>query len=102
MEKKNSPKQAEIRDMKGNTVSEEPKKMSYDQLNEVCGQLYQQNQKMARELQQMQAALMSKRMDYLFTVVGNADKFPQTFVEDCIAEIQEALRIPDEEESKEA
>lgn len=94
-------------------------KLSYEQLNQACGEMSQQLQQMDNYIQQLrrqnqQLSLMvnDKRMDFLFGVVKIASKwnpsseypcFAKDFVEKCIAEIQEALTIPQEpeEDSKE-
>ena len=76
----------------------EPKKLSYEQLNEACMQLYQQNQNLTRQVQQLNQVSMYKRLDYLFKVVEFASKpFDTDFVMNCIEEIQEALTIPEAE-----
>lgn len=77
--------------------AEDNKKLSYEQLNEVCSQLHQQNQQLMRQLQQVNSYNAFKRLDYLFLVLQNSTKFQDQFVSDCAAEIQEALSLPDEE-----
>ena len=97
-----------------NTAKEEqPQKLNYEQLNQACIELSQQNQQMQKyiqqlkqQMQQMDYMLQSKRMDYLFKVVELAIgssiwHFSDDFVEKCMAEIQESLTIPEQEEKQE-
>lgn len=73
-----------------------PQKLSYEQLNEACAQLSQQNHYLGIQLQQAQANLMSKRLDYLFTVLNYKDLFDSDFVIECTDEIKEALQIKED------
>ena len=82
-------------------------KLSYDKLEQLCGQLSEQNRQMEeyikklhRELGGMNEALQYRRMDYLFKVVelsvssckdSDYPCFSGSFVEECISEIQEAM-----------
>lgn len=95
---------AEMKVVKGNESQEEKKqKLTYEQLNETCMQLYQQNQNLMRQLQQANMTSMFKRLDYLFMVLGCADKFDESFVKSCAVEIQNAITVeqPGDEEQKE-
>lgn len=86
--------------VKEGTSEKEQQKLSYEQLNEVCGQLYQENQKLMKQLQQMNMTNMFKRLDYLFLVLQNEQviKDPE-FVGNCVEEIKEAL-YPAEEKKE--
>jgi hypothetical protein len=74
--------------------NENEQKLSYEQLNKVCGELSQQNQYLIKQLQQVNLTNMFRRLDYLFlvlkysTVIKDAD-----FINDCIDEIKEAMTI---------
>ena len=113
MEKKIGSKEVEMKVVKN---TDQPQKLSYEQLNQACAemsqQLQQQNkyiQQMHKQLQEMSFMLQNKRMEYLFKVVEIAHKSPlsyyacfaKDFVEECIAEIQESLTIPQEEKKEE-
>lgn len=74
-------------------------KLSYEELNNACSQLYQQNQVLRKELQQVQQAVMLKRLDYLFRVVEHHECFSTDFVEACEKEIKEALTVEENEEN---
>lgn len=104
------------KEVKMNVSTEHPQKLSYEELNQACAemsqQIQQQNkyiQQMHKQMQEMNFMLQNKRMEYLFRVVEIANKsnaseyacFAKDFVEECIAEIQESLTIPQQEEEKE-
>ena len=101
-EQKNN--QAEEKTLGGQDNKEQ--KLSYEQLNEICGQLYQQNQNLIKQVQQLNQTNMFKRLDYLFKVAElsmnkndySVFKFQEEFVFKCIAEIQEAMTVPEQEE----
>ena len=104
------------KEVKMNVHAEQPQKLSYEELNQACAemsqQIQQQNkyiQQMHKQIQEMNFMLQNKRMEYLFKVVEIANRsnvseyacFAKDFVENCIAEIQESLTIPQQEEKKE-
>lgn len=72
-------------------------KLTYEQLNEACSQLYQQNQNLLKQLQQANMMNMFKRLDYLFQVLKYNTLFEEGFVSNCINEIQDAMTIQQEE-----
>ena len=80
------------------------KKLSYEELKSVAGQLSQQNQQLNMMLQQANMTNMFKRMDYLFKVLELKDCFDSEFVITCADEIKELMTPPieNEEEGKEA
>ena len=85
----------------------ENKKLSYDELNQACAELSQQNQQMQAyikklhiQIQQLGEANMLKRLDYLFMVLKYEHQFDSDFVGECIAEIKEAITIPEKEETE--
>lgn len=78
--------------------NKEGNKLTYEQLNDTCNQLLQQNQQLYRQLKEVDMANMFKRLDYLFKVVENANTFKDgDFLNSCMDEIKEALTIPREE-----
>lgn len=89
-------KAKEIKMNGAKTTSEKAKqKLTYEQLNDVCNQLFQQNQQLRKELQEMNAVNMFKRLDYLFKVVELSTTFKDAdFVNSCMDEIKEALTVP--------
>lgn len=72
-------------------------KLTYEQLNEACSQLYQQNQNLLKQLQQANMVNMFKRLDYLFQVLKYNTLFEEGFVSNCLNEIQDAMTIQQEE-----
>ena len=90
-------------------ASQENKKLSYEELNEVCIRLEQQKQYLEQqkqylvgELQKANLTNMFKRLDYLFKVVEYSHSFGDAeFVGNCIEEIKEAMTINAEEGKEE-
>lgn len=97
----NKAKEIKMNSAKQNTQADQPKqKLTYEQLNDVCNQLFQQNQELRKSLQEMNAVNIFKRLDYLFKVVELASTFKDSdFINSCIDEIKEALTIPDDKEN---
>ena len=106
----------ESKEVKMKVEREQSQRLSYEELNQACAELSQQVQQqnkyiqqLHKQMQEMSFMLQNKRMDYLFRVVEIANKsnvseyacFAKDFVENCIAEIQESLTIPQQEEEKE-
>lgn len=103
----NKAKEIKMNSVKNDSkAADAPKqKLTYEQLNDVCNQLFQQNQKLRESLQEINAINMFKRLDYLFKVVELASTFKDSdFVNSCMDEIKEALTVPDDskENGKEA
>lgn len=84
---------------KGNKKeTENPKKYTYDELNTICGQLVQQNKGLVRQLQQLDQAVMLKRIEFLLKIVELSDKIKDAdFINSCIEEIKEAMTEPEVE-----
>lgn len=81
------------------------KKLTYEQLNDACNQLYQQNRQLSARNKELEQFIMAKRLDYLFKVLEFSEKFTKGFVQDCATEIEEGMRLPqstDTEKAKEA
>lgn len=77
-------------------------KLTYEQLNEACSQLYQQNQNLVKQLRQSNLTNMFKRLDYLFEVLKYESVFKDPdFINSCVDEIKESLTIPEENKAKE-
>lgn len=86
-----------------NVVMNEEKKrepLTYDQLNDACNQLWQQNQQLMKKCQELENFNMFKRMDYLFKVLDYPTLFDKKFVNACTKEIKEAMVIPQETEKQ--
>lgn len=111
MEEQKNSKEVKLGVVKNDNKEEQPQKLTYDQLNQACMELSQQNQQMNQyiqklhhQIQEMQSFIQTKRMDYLFKVVelslkSNAHwEFDSDFVQKCMEEIQESLTIPEETE----
>ena len=73
---------------------ESNKKLTYEQLNDACNQLWQQNKQLSVRNRELESFVMNKRLDYLFKVVEFSTKFSSDFIVNCISEIEEAMTIP--------
>lgn len=72
-------------------------KLTYEQLNDACNQLFQQNQYLVKQLKELDMANSFKRLDYLFKVVELAGTFKDAdFVNKCIDEIKGAMVASDD------
>lgn len=92
-------KKSKVVNMKGEEKQE--KKLTYEQLNDACNQLWQQNQQLVKKAKELEQFVINKRLDYLFKVMEFSSSFSSDFVGNCAAEIEEAMTIPQEEQPKE-
>lgn len=84
-----------------NNGKKEEKKLTYEQLNDACNQLWQQNKQLATRTRELEQFAMNKRLDYLFKVLEYSNKFSSDFIVSCTNEIEEAMTITNQEEKKE-
>lgn len=87
-------------------VAAQPKneKLTYEQLENICHQLSEQSRTLYQRLQEADMTNLFKRLDYLFAVVENFEKFPTEFAQKCVEEIVASMTLPEksvEEKSKE-
>lgn len=85
----------------GNKSKEEPKKLTYEQLNDACNQLWQQNKQLVSRNMELEQFALNKRLDYLFKVLELSNKFTSDFVVNCSSEIEEIMTVPQEPEEVE-
>lgn len=72
--------------------------LTYEQLNDACQQLFQQNQQLREKVSELGNITMFKRLDYLFKVVELANTFKDPdFVNSCMDELKEALTVNEED-----
>lgn len=81
--------------------TEQPQKMSYEQLEQVAHQLSEQARQLYGQLQKSNLSNMFKRLDYLFKVVENGHMFKQDFLDKCIKEIEDIMTVSEETENSE-
>lgn len=86
----------ETKEVIGESKVENPKKMSYEELENVAHQLSEQLKKMYSQLNESNLTNMFKRLDYLFKVAENKGAFSEAFVNKCIKEIEELITLPEE------
>lgn len=80
---------------------EKQEKLTYEQLNDACQQLFQQNQQLVKQLREANLENMFRRLDYLFEVVRLSGTIKDAdFVNGCIDEIKEAIVIKDNKEEE--
>lgn len=79
-------------------AAEQPAKMSYEQLENIAHQLSEQAKQMYKKLQEANLNNMFQRLNYLFKVIENSNKFPEDFVNNCINEVVDMMTLPKEEE----
>lgn len=111
MEEQNKNKNVKLGVVKGENKQDntQPPKYTYDQLNEICGKLFQENQYLKQQLQQAHETIsMFNRLNYLLKIVEiNARQsnwhFTDDFMANSIKEIEGIMAIPEEakEEEKE-
>lgn len=93
--------QKKTKEIKMNAVNDKQREpLTYNQLNDVCNQLWQQNQQLTKKCQELDNFNMFKRLDYLFKVLDYPTLFDKKFVSACTKEIKEAMVIPQEPEKK--
>lgn len=80
-------------------------KYSYEDLQEICGKLAAENKYLKENLikadetiKQLSFSLTAKRLDYLFKVIEYKGSFSKEFVFECAKEIEDTLKIEDEED----
>lgn len=81
--------------------TEQPQKMSYEQLEQIAHQLSEQARQLYGQLQKSNLSNMFKRLDYLFKVVENGHIFKQDFLDRCVKEIEDIMTVPEEPENSE-
>lgn len=95
-----------MEDIKENkVVSMNPERLSYDKLKGMYEDLRIEKNKYEAISKQLMLRLntvdnMFKRLDYLFKVVENGDKFSIDFLNRCSEEIEALLTVPDNEEEE--
>lgn len=104
-------KKAKTVEMKSTAQGNTQQKLTYEQLNEACSQLFQQNQQLLKQVRELNVYNSFKRLDYLFKVLDSyngaskaeAVTFTPAFAKACVDEIENAMTLKEEpkEESKE-
>lgn len=79
----------------------EERKPSYEELQELCGELDQRLQVAYDQIRRIDASNAIQRLNYLFKVLENYAHFDPDFVTKCTEEIRDLLTIPEEETKEE-
>ena len=72
-------------------MEENKEKLTYEQLEEVCKHVSNQNNQLYAKLQELSMVTTFKRLDYLFKVVENDVSFDEEFVDKCVNEIKDIM-----------
>lgn len=83
----------EKKEIKMETGKGPKKKLTYEELENVCHQLSEQSRRLYQRVQESDLTNMFKRLDYLFAVVENSKHFPDEFTTKCVKEIMDTLTI---------
>lgn len=83
----------------------QPQKLSYDKLKQICDGLAQQNEALRNQLMQRNYGEAIKRIEFLFEIVKNQKEFATTpegadLVTYAVTEIKNSL-VPTEQEADE-
>lgn len=85
---------------KENKVTAKQEKLSYDELNQVSQQLFQENKMLRTKVQELSVEAFYKRIDYMFKVVELASVFSEEFVERTIQEIETVMKAEEEQKAE--
>ena len=100
MEEQSKAKQINMNASAGKPENKQ-QKLTYEQLNDACNQLWQQNKQLVARNRELETFAMNKRLDYLFKILELSNQFSSDFVVNCSSEIEQAMTIPqDIEEHK--
>jgi len=86
---------------KENKVTAKQEKLSYDELNQVSQQLFQENKMLRTKVQELSVEAFYKRIEYMFKVVELASVFSKEFVERTIQEIETVMTAEEEQKADE-
>ncbi len=86
---------------KENKVAAKQEKLSYDELNQVSQQLFQENKMLRTKVQELSVEAFYKRIEYMFKVVELASVFSKEFVERTIQEIEIVMKAEEEQKAEE-
>lgn len=75
------------------------KKLSYEDLSNVCAQLEDKCRELAQQNFQLQQSQALIRLDFLFKVLDKKDCFDNSFVADCTTEIKNLMVIKEAPEN---
>lgn len=106
MEEQKNAKQVSMNPAEDNQENKTQQKLSYDDLNAACADLYQQNQHLKEQLNRMYMQMNKiqdniKGLEYSFLVLEHKDCFDEDFVKACADRIQYALYSAMTEEGEE-
>lgn len=101
MEEKKT-KTVEMQASKKDATTGAQQKLTYEQLNDACNQLFQQNQQLIKQVRELNIVNAFRRLDYLFKVLEHPENFSADFIGSCAQEIEDSMTIPEEPEEPES
>lgn len=83
----------------------ETKKFTYEQLEQIAGNLSAQVQQLNAKLQEANLFNVFKRLEYCFKVLELSEmsmsRFSDSFIDSCVEDIENIMTVKPEEESQE-
>ena len=73
-----------------------PKKFTYEELENIAGNLSSQVQQLTARLQEANMFNVFRRLDYCFKVIENASAFNPDFINVIVTEVEAAMTIKEE------
>lgn len=73
-----------------------PKKFTYEELENIAGNLSSQVQQLTARLQEANMFNVFRRLDYCFKVIENASVFNPDFINVIVTEVEAAMTIKEE------
>lgn len=77
---------------------QENKKLTYEQLEALAGNLSEQSKKLYDRLMEQNYQNVITRLELLFKVVENKEVFGTEFLAKCVKEIENTLTLPEKQE----
>lgn len=74
-----------------------PKKFTYEELENIAGNLSSQVQQLTARLQEANMFNVFRRLDYCFKVIENASAFNPDFINVIVTEVEAAMTIKEED-----
>ena len=99
---KDSKEKATMKVVNTKESKEQSKKYTYEELEQICAKVVEDNRNMVAQLRRMQQNYLFQRIDFLLKIIGLADKFNDAeFINTCVDEVKTAMIIPEEETKEE-
>ena len=88
------------------TLKNDDYKAKYEELktlsNKLIEQLKAQKTQEQRVQEEREMFMMYKRMDYLFNIINNSDKYPRLFVTKCVHDVIQVLNFEEDADKRDS